>query len=612
MCGIAGIIRFDGALPRLDQLTNMMEKIRHRGPDDQGTFIENQVALGHLRLSILDLTSAGHQPMFSNDGRFVLVYNGEIYNYQELKIELSSQYQFRTNTDSEVIFAAYLLWGKECLHRFNGMWAFCLYDRVKREVFIARDRFGIKPLYYYNSDKCFVFSSEIPAVLASGEINVTINNQAVFDYLVFNRTDQTTATFYDGINRLEHGSCITVTDNGIKEEKWYNLKEHIGNPFKSAEEYRDMFQDAIKLRLRSDVPVGVCLSGGLDSSSIVSVISRQFGLSQVHTFSAVYGEGNHADESSFIKQLSPFLMNMHYIKPDALSLFSHKEIFAKAMGEPIPSTTPFAQFKVMELASKHVTVTLDGQGADEELAGYHYFFGFYYKELLNLMKIGLLLKEIWAYYDNHRSLYGLKSFIFTLLPEKFKTIGRVLEKGYVGKEFAHAYANSNRVSENIYGSKNLNESLYDHFEHKLEHLLKWEDRNSMNFSLEGRVPFLDYRLVQSSLALPSNLLIKNGMTKYILRQAMKGILPEKIRIRRDKMGYTTPEDDWLRTKIFKDYTISILNDAVLPQSGYLDINKAKKMYQAHLEKKINCSRDIWKWINLYIWLNNIANNDQKL
>ena len=600
MCGICGVVNHNGNPVKEMVLQTMMKRMKHRGPDDEGTFTDGSFGLGFVRLSIIDLSKSGHQPMVSSSGHYIMVFNGEIFNYIELRNDLQSKgYQFHTRTDSEVLLNAYIEWGENCLDKFNGMWAFAIYDKKNRELFAARDRYGIKPFYYYRDQDQFVFASEIPSLLSALKNKAQPDNQVVFDYLVFNRTDQGESTFFDGIKKLQHGHKLKIKDQNMIIEPWYVLKERIKSPFADPEEFLDTFVSSVELRLRSDVPVGVCLSGGLDSSSIVSVITDKFGKKDLHTFSAVYGKGNFGDESDFISEYK--LNNMHYITPDAKSVFADMNALVRAHGEPIPSTSPYAQFKVMELAKNHVVVTLDGQGADEVLAGYYYFFGLFFKGLLRKGKIWNLQREMLAYYKIHHSLFGIYTFMYFLMPSFLRTSLRVREKGYVNNEFKNTYAGSNNVSGNIYGSSSLHDALLDHFEYKLEHLLKWEDRNSMWFSLESRVPFLDFRLVERALSLPENMVIFNGMTKHILRESMKGILPEKIRIRTDKVGFGTPQDEWFREDHFRTYITDLIHSDSFRKRNIIQPEKAEKLYNEHLSGRKNIAKEIWKWINLELW-----------
>ena len=254
----------------------------------------------------------------------------------------------------------------------------------------------------------------------------------------------------------------------------------------------------------------------------------------------------------------------------------------------------------MRLANADVKVTLDGQGADEILAGYHYFYGFYFKDLLKSLKIGKLIKEIYAYTKLHKSVYGLETFVFFLLPKFLKKSVRVKERGYIKNEFVEQN-NKSVIADDLYGSKDLKTSLINHLEFKLEHLLKWSDKNSMGFSIESRTPFLDYRLVEYTLSMPTDAFIKSGYTKYALRESMKNILPEKIRLRRDKVGFATPEDSWFRTEGFKKIIYGILNSESFNSRNIIDVKLAKSLYEKHLNKEINISKDIWKWIHLEMW-----------
>jgi asparagine synthase (glutamine-hydrolysing) len=610
MCGICGIIRFDEVNPEDALLRNMMKIMKHRGPDDEGVFIEDNIGIGFVRLSIIDLSLGGHQPMFSQDERYVMVFNGEIFNYVELREELQKAgVVFQTQTDSEVLLNAYILWGEECMNRFNGMWAFVIFDRIKKRIFAARDRHGIKPFYYLKNSNYFAFASEIPPLLSLLNQKPKPDYQTIFDFLVFNRTDQTERTFFDEIKKLQHASCISFnlksSDLNLQTSirKWYNLCEAVASAdgFSDPDEYRELLTSAIKLRLRSDVPVGVCLSGGLDSSSIVSILLKVLNKKDLNTFSAVYGKGLVGDETEYIDEYKTALKNMFFVTPSAETLQSDLYGFIRAHAEPIPSTSPYAQFKVMELAKGKVVVTLDGQGADEELAGYHYFFGFYFKDLLKQWRLAKLFKEIWYYIINHHSLFGLGTFFYFLLPGNIRTNLRVEEKGYLNNEFAEKYKKGNFISDNLYSSKSLKDALIDHFEYKLEHLLKWEDRNSMWFSLEARVPYLDYRLVEKSLATASDLIIRNGTTKYILRDSMKNVLPRKILNRKDKVGFETPEDDWLREPVFGELILSLINSSSFRNRGIIKAEKVIKLYDKHVNGQLNISKEIWKWINLELW-----------
>jgi asparagine synthase (glutamine-hydrolysing) len=602
MCGISGIVNLSNNTVAKPDIINMMSAMKHRGPDDEGLFTKDSVGLGFVRLSIIDLTKAGHQPMKSDDDRYVMVFNGEIFNYIEIRDELKANgIVFNTNTDSEVLLKSYIFWGEACLHKLNGMWAFAIYDKLEKVLFASRDRFGVKPFYYYKDNERLVFASEIPSILTVLKQKPTANQGAIFDFIVFNRTDQNEETFFNGIFRLKHGCTLEIKDKQVKINQWYNLKENLKKPFKDADEYGKMFSESIRLRLRSDVPVGICFSGGLDSSSILSVIYKNLGKTDINTFSAVYAKNEYGDESEYINLYRDEVKNMHFISPSASTLFKDLTDFTKSHAEPIPSTSPYAQFKVMELAKATVKVTLDGQGADEQLGGYHYFFGIYFKELLLKGRWGKLVSEIIFYKKKHKSNYAIKTFIFFLLPSIYKTSLRAQKNGYINRNFFKKHKRNSKTSDTIYNSTSLNQALLDHFEYKLEHLLKWEDRNSMHFSIEARVPFLDYRLVERTLSLPADKIIHEGTTKFILREAMNGLIPEKIYRRQDKLGFGTPEAEWFRNEIFKPYVLELLNSKSFTDRKIIDPKKALTLYHQHLERKINISQEIWKWINLELW-----------
>lgn len=609
MCGICGIINFNEQPVSIEDIKNMMKAMKHRGPDDAGIFTHKNVGLGHVRLSILDLTKAGHQPMFDITGTYCIVHNGEVYNYLELKQLLCPKYTFKSRTDAEVILYAFKEWGVDCLHRFNGMFAFAIYNKKLHSLFIARDRFGIKPLYYYYDGNKFIFASEIKAILKVIRRSLVPNDTAIFDYLVYNRTDHTTETFLKNIKKLNHGHClyIKIKDKSIKIYRWYKLEDNIYEPFKSYEEFRTTLSSAIKLRLRSDVPVGICLSGGLDSSSILSILLNILHKKDLQTFSVVYGSNFIYDETKYIELFSNTSCKQYKITPTAKSLFNDLHSFIIAQDEPVPSTSPYAQFKVMQLAKDHIKVLLDGQGGDEILAGYHYFLGNYLYELLftNIIK---LIYELLKYYRNYHSLYAIKALIFFMFPHFLKPRAKMLGRNYLRADFYSLQSKISTLGNRLYRATNLRQALIDHFEYKLEHLLRWEDRNSMWFSLEARVPFLDHILVEKTLALPSCYIINHGTTKYILREALKNILPEPIRLRKDKIGFLTPEDKWFRTSLFKEFILDILHSRFYRENPYIDSSKCISLYKLHLEKKINISRDIWKWINLKVWFDNFVYN----
>jgi asparagine synthase (glutamine-hydrolysing) len=601
MCGIAGVIHLQNKNADPLMISKMLEHIKHRGPDDEGVFISENLGLGHVRLSIIDLSKAGHQPMFNEDGRYCIVFNGEIYNYIELKAALQDHYSFKTKTDTEVLLAAYIIWGEACLSKFNGDFSFVIYDSLKKEIFGARDRFGIKPFYFSMQDNAFVFASEIKAILPVVAA-ARPNNKSIYEYLLYNRTDQSEATFFENINKLKHGHCFTIKNNKVEIRQWYNLADHLQHPTPmTPAAYREELKKAVGLRLRSDVPVGVCLSGGIDSSAITSIVCNDFKQAGLNTFSAVFEKGSWADESPFIDSYKGTVKNMHAILPDSLSFFKEFKDFITLQSEPMPGASPYVQYKVMQLAKGKAVVTLDGQGADEMLGGYNYFFGSYFKELLKAGNLTTLLKECIGYYKHNPSKEAFSYFLYYLLPIRLKNYAGRKIFGSLTQEFYMRFYKESTISSDLYNPASLHDFFLQHFEHKLEHLLKWDDLNSMKFSIESRIPFLDHNLVEKTLSLPSQLLLKNGISKYILRESVKDILPSKIYERQDKKGFATPADAWFRDTHFKEYIYEMLHSKRFQDRGYFDVNDCIKKYQRHLSGKENLSKDIWKWINLEVW-----------
>jgi asparagine synthase (glutamine-hydrolysing) len=608
MCGICGIINFNDRPAEENKLLTMMQEMKHRGPDDEGTYIDDNIGFGFVRLSIIDLSIKGHQPMIDASGQYLIILNGEIYNYIELKQELVSKgYHFKSNSDTEVLLYSYIEWGKKCLDKLNGMFAFAILNKKEKSVFIVRDRFGVKPLYYYQNKNTFIFCSEIPPILKIYNKKNEPDYQSVYDFLVYNRTDQSESTFFRNIYKLPHSHFIEIKDKKVEKKKWYELREKLTKPAILPEQYFEMLNSSIQLRLRSDVPVGVCLSGGIDSSTITSVLHKKYQLNDINTFSAVYGKGERGDESEYINEYAGTLRNMFFTYPAAESLFDDQMTLIKAHAEPFPSTGIYAQYKVMQLAHGKVKVLLDGQGADEQLAGYHYFFGYYFKELFEKMRWLRLSSEIKHYLQNHKSIYALKAFAYLYLP--FGLGADYKQKSSaVHSNFKQQIGIGSENVNSLINSKSLNDVLINHFEYKLEHLLKWEDRNSMWFSIESRVPFLDYRLVEASLSQHPDLVINKGNTKALLREAIKGIVPEKIRTRQDKIGFQTPEDNWFRKDFYKDFIYDLLNSGSFKNRNLIDHKYAGSLYKRHLDNKINISKDIWKWINLELWFREFIDN----
>lgn len=604
MCGISGIINLDNTLVQEKNIRTMMLKMKHRGPDDDGVYIENNVGLGFVRLSILDLSLAGHQPMHSKDGRYVLIFNGEIYNYIEIRDELKDKYLFTTGTDSEVILAAYHEWGDEFLNRLNGMFAIVIHDKKTNRIFGARDRFGIKPFYYYFDGNQFIFASEIDPIINVMPVPVSPNLESVYHFLVHNRTDYSKKTFFNEISKVGKGECFHIDSNGLVFEKWYDLETEVNKSkgLKSTSEFREMFVDSVRLRMRADVPVGVCLSGGLDSSTIVKVISDILKHKNVNSFSAIYKKGQKGDESHFIESLKRNPEISHFIKLNEKNFLDDIDDLLKIHAEPFPGTAVYSQYKVMQLANNKSTVLLDGQGADEYLAGYSYFYGVYYKELIKKLKFKTLFKEVYYYLKLYKNLNSIISTIFYFLPSSIRNKLENKKRGdYIDKRLLKAYSKNDFIANKLHGSNGLKMSLINHFNYKMEHLLKWEDLNSMAFSIESRVPFLDYRVVEKTIASTNDFKISSGFTKKVLRDSFIDILPKEIYNRKDKIGFLNPRDEWFKNpEIIKRFK-EVFTSPNFNKYKFVDSEQFQRIYSSFLNGKKDYSKEIWKVYVLQKW-----------
>lgn len=600
MCGIFGFNWKDENL-----LQQMDKRISHRGPDDSGSYVEDRISLGHRRLAIIDLSEKGHQPMIDGSGNFVLVFNGEIYNYKELRVELADKgYSFISDTDTEVILYGYREWGRDCVERFTGMFAFVILDKHKGELFIARDHMGIKPLYYFHDDERFVFSSTIPPLLEHN-IQTGPNDKVIRDFLLYNITDHLDETFFDMIMCFPkgHRAFYYVGSNTLNLEKWWpseRRSEFDGKYQDAVKTCRSLLENSVNARLMSDVAVGTCLSGGIDSSTIACLIkdSRK---AEIITFSAVY-PGFERDESEFVDIITRETgMKNHRITPSVHDIRNDLALFIRSIGEPVPTPSPFSQFFVFKLAREHgVTVLLDGQGADELLAGYHYFFGFFLKGLLRKFQFSRFLKEMLALMRGGNWKYGFKSLLFLLAPGSMKSM-YFRKRSNISQSLYRRHDLETSFFRDHYRPSDLHEALDFHLSSKLEQLLKWEDRNSMIHSCEARVPFLDKKVMDFISKLPEHYIISSGRTKSILRDSMAGIVPKEILDRRDKIGFDTPEDEWLRTEPMRE----ILEDWFMFHDplcvDHIDIDKTRKLISRHLSGKKNYGSTLWKSIFLETW-----------
>jgi len=647
MCGIAGIYNFKGEKIDTIILRNMCDIEKHRGPDDEGYVLINtknnlleerqgidtnvevkkglkiieeenkggfNLGFGSRRLSIIDLSSNAHQPMCNEDGNIWITYNGEIYNYLEIMDYLKVKgHRFRSNSDVEVIIHLYEERGEECLKEFNGMFAFAIWDVRKKKLFCARDRFGIKPFYYYLDKDKFIFASEIKAIFENKKIKRIPNDDVIFKYLNDNYIPYFEETFFANVKQLPPAHYLVIDINGFRVVRWWDIPDlslHI--EYKDALiKFYELFEDSIRLRLRSDVPIGTCLSGGLDSSSIVCVLNnllkRQTTNFSQKAFSSCF-ENKNFDEREYINQVvEKTNIKNFYTFPDEKKLFNELPKIIWHQDEPFVSTSIFAQWEVMKLAkSNDVVVLLDGQGGDELLAGYHGYYYSFFADLIRNFKIVKLIKEISLYnkYHKYSILDALIRATLYALPFGFKkSFKEILYK----KQNYHSWLNIDvrKLIDNRWELASkfkgiLKKHLYVNLVSYLPSLLRFEDRNSMAFSLESRLPFLDFRLVEFVFSLENSTKINDGMTKVILRDSLKEILPEKVRLRKDKMAFVTPESIWFKTTL-KDKIKDIILSEEFKRRGYINQDKIRVEFEKYCNNEKEITNEVWRWVNFELW-----------
>lgn len=610
MCGLAGIFNLAGQQINIQYLRDMTAVLEHRGPDDYGIWNEGSIGLGHQRLSILDLSSAGHQPMSNERGDLHLVYNGEIYNYIELREELQARgHYFKSQSDTEVVLAAYEEYGIDCLKRFNGMWAFALWDSRQELLFCARDRFGIKPFFYSLHQNQFVFASEAKALLSQYPELAQPNACSIYHYLTTGISEHSEQTFFQNIYHLNAGHYVIVRPGAthiLQESYWYLPEEIFETQDHSpAMTFRNLLTDSIHLRLRSDVPIGTCLSGGLDSSSLVclakSIIEKEpQSQYQQHTFSSCF-DVKAFDERFFIeKVLQATDAHSHYIFPDAERLESVLNHLLYHQDEPFGSLSIFAQYCVMEKVNQNgIKVLLDGQGADESLAGYGYD-GLLWADLLRKRQLGALSGEMQV--ASFRSF--LKRFLKMLMPSLAFKRNYQANIDWLDSDFVKTYQTQPLILQKPFKS-HLKNQLFNLFQLRLPSLLRYEDRNSMAFSIESRLPFLDYRLVTFAFSLGEDLLIRKGWSKWILREAMEGVLPGDIQWRKDKMGFVTPQTLWFRQQL-RPFIQELFSSHSFQQSSFWNAGDVQAQYARFLKgEDDSLSEKLWRFINCELWLNQL-------
>jgi asparagine synthase (glutamine-hydrolysing) len=642
----------------------MMDAVRHRGPDDEGMVVfhgasatpvvcrttragfrdsapsasdaaadagggelRTLACFGHQRLSIVDLSATGHQPMRSADSQLWIIYNGEIYNYIELREELRSLgHTFATQSDTEVILAAYRQWGKACLERFNGMFALVLLDRLSRTVLAARDRFGVKPLYYWISpDGILALASEIKQFSVLPGWRPRLNGQRAYDFLNWGVLDHTDETLFQGVFQVRGGEVLEVDLSGdarraagsrMPLKPWYKLlpRPFHGSFSEASRQFRALLLDAVRLELRSDVAVGSCLSGGLDSSSIVCLMNELLHANGTPAIQKTFSAGasvRRYDEREYAEEVARRTgTQAFYSVPELDGLFASLDKITWHQDEPFGSSSIYAQWDIFGLAARNgVKVMLDGQGADEQLAGYDNYYGALLGSLFRSWRWGKLWQEIEAA-KGIRAVsrpWLLKHMLNNLLPESLRQplrrLGgysatnppwlrlRLLDAQPLDPYLASGQSRARSVRE-LSAAQVANSTL--------QMLLHWEDRNSMAHSVEARVPFLDHRLVEFVLGLPDDYKISGGTTKRVLREAMRGLLPERVRTRADKLGFATPEEAWLKEQR-PDLFRKALRDAVEVSGGVIK-DDVLTLLEHMIEGRQPFSHLIWRLISFGAWM----------
>jgi len=635
MCGIAGIFNLGKQPVDLWTLQAMTQVQAHRGPDGEGYVLLAQdgpakpitvtgrlsdslrsvprdysIGFGHRRLAILDRSPLGHQPMSCDRGEVWLTYNGEIYNYLELRQALQQRgWLFRSSSDAEVLLYAYKEWGEACLQRLNGMFAFAIWDQPRARLFCARDRLGMKPFYYRVTAERLTFGSEIKALLQEPGLALAPNHRMVHAYLLLGLQDHSEETFFEGIEQLRPGHALVLERGRLRLWKWWDLDtaaatEEIDDEA-ATRSFQDLFLDAVRLHLRSDVPVGSCLSGGLDSSSIVCTMQRKLGTLPTKTFSACFDDPA-CDERPYLHAVVVHTgVDSLEVFPDGRRLYQDLPRILWHQEEPFGGTSYLAQWAVMQAAADHgVKVLLDGQGGDELLCGYPGYWGSYLGDLVRQGAVGQAVREGLASRQCRpaTSPTVAANFARALLPDAIVASARSRLKRHgvwINPDFAERYSLATGYATKFTTALENHVAAYLQT-HSLPALLHHEDRSAMAFSVEARLPFLDVRLVERLVRWPARLKLRNGRSKFILREAMAGVLPETVRQRTDKMGFTTPQDRWLG-ETWKSDVEALFGSQAFAQRGYWDPIRLQRAYREYCAGNRTLGSSLWRCVCLELW-----------
>lgn len=608
MCGIAGIVGA-GAEWRVELVRRMMATERHRGPDGEGVFTDPGLALGHVRLAILDLSAAGQQPMSTPDGRYTIVHNGEVYNYLELRAALDDTGPLTTQTDTEVIVRAYAKWGPACLDRFMGMFSFAIWDRKTRTLFCARDRFGIKPFYYAEHEGMFLCASEIKALLQAG-VPRRPCLPTIYDYLAWGYYEHAPETFFEGINHLPPGCYLTVRPSESPTlHRYYFLPDHVREQPAMSEEtaiehLRGLLEETVRLHLRSDVKVGVTLSGGLDSSTLLALVDRQAARpEQLEVFSCDYDDPAYSERPWVDAMVRAVGRQAHFTTMGSDEFWRFLEGITWYQEEPFGGVGTAAWVPLYQRAKdRQVTVLLDGCGLDDILGGYRSHHAVYlaslreqdprtfqhelrsYMATWRLTQTAALRDVQCALGDGRATMAGDGSD--PVCPECLSPT--LAKHGGARPEFPRPFDSP------------LKNTMFQGLRHtKLPRALRFKDRLSMAFSQELRVPFLDHRLVEFCFGLPDHMLIRDGFVKYPLRASMHGMVPDKVRLA-PKRVVSTPQREWLAGPL-QDQVAAILTSASFASRGVVDPDTARDWYRRFQSGERANSFYVWQWLNLELW-----------
>jgi len=609
MCGITGICG-ERALPEVAQ--QMTDLLQHRGPDGAGLWHESGVALGHRRLKILDLSEAGRQPMSTRDGRYTIVYNGEVYNYLEIREELSDV-DFYSQSDTEVILYAYVKWGADCLKKFVGMFSFAIWDNLDKKLFCARDRFGIKPFYYFTKDDTFYFSSEIKSLLKAGA-DRSVNNQILYDFLARDYYEHADETFFQGILKLPAASWAIVKHGGIIQTKCYwhlsdAVEEKIvsSDPVERERGLLAMAEDAVKLHLRSDVPVGVALSGGLDSATLLSLLDKVHSdPGKVEAFSFAFKEKEYSERPFVEKMAAHTGRKAHFIELGVDDFIGGAEELSHSQGEPYAGVPIYAYAECFALArEKGFVVIMDGSGLDEGLAGYTRFLPALWADMFlagdltelesELRSVGITTKS-----QRERALLQIKE---TISPTSDSGKGQDLTSSVktecLAKDFVLA-GKASPLSFNKPFPDTLRNLMYRELTYtKLPRALRFRDRLSMNVGMELRPPFLDHRLIEYEFSLPREDYIHLGVSKNILRRAATKFLPDATR-NASKQSVQTPQREWFRGEL-QEWVRGKVDQQQFWNRGWIDRKSGLRAMEEFFQGKGDNSFFLWQWINLEMW-----------